>query len=130
LIENVAQIDHGKNDEMSAKKVNLFSVEPDYQSSEFIDPGKRSLTDEPVFVNFLVEKSLRTTFGGLAVAFILINIGDDSMIKAGFTCHFGVKSSVCIEKCASAIQSQVLDGFESSLQMGLEIVSIIVVTSN
>ena len=36
----MAQVDQSEGDEMCAQEIRVLAVEPDEQSSEFVDPGE------------------------------------------------------------------------------------------
>ena len=103
----MAQIDHGKSDEISTKEVTIFAIEPYQQSPEFINPGKCSLTREASFVDFSIEKAFAPSLCCFAIALILINIRHDTMVEAGFTGFPGVESLICIEKGTLKIKREV-----------------------
>ena len=46
----MAQVDHSKSDKVSAEKVDIASIEPQKQCSEFVDPGERTFTGKAAFV--------------------------------------------------------------------------------
>jgi len=114
-MNDMAQIDHSKGDEMSAKETRISAFEPYQQSFEFIDPGKRSFRSEAVFVDFCIEQSFTTSFGGLAVASVFIHIWDQSMIETGFTSFLGIERFVGIEESALNGKPQTFHGFEGGL---------------
>jgi len=80
-----------------------------------------------MFVNLFVEKPFTTTFDRLAISLVFVDIRTNGMIEAGFAGLFGVKSLVCIEECTLDIEPQAFDELESILQVGLQIVGVIVI---
>ena len=56
----MAQINHSKSNEMSAKKEYILTIEPFQKSSQFIHPSKRPITREAMFINLGIEKAFAT----------------------------------------------------------------------
>ncbi len=52
------------------------------------------------------------------------------MIEAGFSSIFGIKSLISVEESTLDVQSQTLDELEGILQMGFEMVGVIVIASD
>ena len=102
----MSQVDHSKSDEVGAKKISMYAVEPYQQSSEFIDPGKRSFTGEAALVDGLIEKAFAATFRTFAIALVFIYVWDEAMIEACFPGGLGIKSFVCIEERTANVKSQ------------------------
>ena len=97
-MKDMAQIDHSKNNEMSAQEESILTIEPYQQGFEFINPSKSSFTSETMFVNLSIEKSFATSFGNLTVTEIMTHIGNYPMIEAGFSGFLCVESLIGIEE--------------------------------
>lgn len=111
----MAQIDHGKSNEMSAQKVSILAFEPDQQSFEFINPGESAFTGKAPFVDFSIEQAFAASFGRFAIALVFVNVRNNTMIEAGFAGILGVKSLVGIEEGPLDIKFQTLHRFECRL---------------
>ena len=51
----MAQIDHSESDEMTAQEKHILAVKADQQSAKLVNPGKRSLTGEPLLIDLGIK---------------------------------------------------------------------------
>ena len=121
------QIDHSKGHTVQAEEVDILLLEADQESLEFVDPSKGAFTGESVRVHLWVEQPLGSGFSPFAIAPILRNVGDHSVIEAGLACVFGIERTICVEISSLNVQSQALDVFESCLKVGFELEGIIMI---
>jgi len=83
-----------------------------------------------VLVHFIVETALAASFVLLAIALVLWNVGPQTMVETGLASFLGIESAIGIEVGASDGQALFLEPAKSSLQVRLEVVSIVVITSH
>lgn len=89
---------------MQCQEIFRISLVSDYKAVEFSDPSECSLTLESIFIDFFVEMALSASFDFFAIAFVLINIRNRSMIPACFPGIFGIKSGIGIEESALDVE--------------------------
>ena len=77
-----------------------------------------------------IEEAFATAFGILAIALVLGNVGDETVIEAHLTGRNGVKGFVGVEVGPANIQAKTLQALERGLQVVFEIVGVMVVTSD
>lgn len=80
---------------VAPKEVNIFAVKANEEMSKLILPNKRTLSNEAVFVEVLIEEALRTRFGFFAIANIFRDVRNKPMIEATFL-------ATCTSNAASA----------------------------
>jgi hypothetical protein len=59
----MTEVNHSKRDMMSTQQVSIFTVKPDKQGTELIDPSKTALAGEALFVNLGVEQAFAPCAG-------------------------------------------------------------------
>ena len=111
----MAQVDHRESDVVATHEVHILAVKTDEQSSEFVDPGKGTLTGKTMFVDVGIEKTLTTAFGMLAAAPVFGNVRNDTMIEAHLASRFGVKGAVGIEESPLKVETEAFHRLEGGL---------------
>jgi hypothetical protein len=110
---------------MSTQKISIFIIKADQQRPKLVDPGEAALTGETLFVNVGIEQALTPAPGLFAITLVFGNVGDNQMIETDLAGGAGIKSGVGIEVGSGYHQAKPFHGFESGLQMGLQIKSIV-----
>lgn len=123
----MTKVNHGEGQVMPAKKVSIFAIIADQQSAKLVNPGKTTLTDEASLVNTSIEEAFASAFRQFAVALIVGNIGDQSVIEADFAPSAGIESTVGVEKSGNYRQSQSFQGLKGCLEMGFQTKGIMMV---
>ena len=123
----MTQVNECKSEMMSTEKVGVLAVKANEQRSELIHPGKTALTAETLLVDGGIEETFPSAFGGFPVAFILTNVGNDTVIEADFPCLQRIKSAVSIEISPSNRQSQAFHTAKGGLEVFFEVESIMMV---
>lgn len=126
----MTQINHRKDDMMSAQEVGILTIKPDEQGSEFIDPGETTFVRKALFVDLGVEQAFAPTLRSLAIASVLGDVRDHPVIETQLAGLAGIKGAVGVEECARNGQSQALDAFERRLELGLKVEGVVVIAGN
>lgn len=126
----MTQVNHGEGNMMRPQEVSIFPVKPNEQRTEFIDPGEAPFVGKATSVNVRVEQALASTLGRLAIAFVLGNVRDNTVIEADLACRAGIKGTIGVEVRACDRQSQALQPRERGLKVGFQIERIVVITHN
>ena len=123
----MTQVNESKSEMMSAKKMGILAVIADDQSAKLVDPRKTAFTGEALFIDGGVEEAFPSAFDGFAVAFVLTDVGDDTVIETHLACIQRIKGAIGVEVGSANRQSQVLHVSEGGLQMRFEVESIVMV---
>ena len=126
----MAQVNQGKYEVMTAQEVGIVAVITQSQGTKFIDPGKGSFTGKPLRVDRFVEEPLPSPFDPLTITLIFGDVGNDSMIETDFASSTGIEGAIRIEVGAGNRDAAAFDAFESGLQIGFQIKSIMPVASH
>lgn len=121
------QVNHGKSEMMSTKKVGVFAVKTKQQSAELVDPGETALAGEAAFIDLRVEEAFPSALGAFAVALVFGNVGNDTVIKADLTSIAGVEGTIGIEESTSDLQRQAFHEAECHLQVTLEVEGVMMI---
>lgn len=124
----MTEVNHSESKVMSAKKVRILPVITDQQSPEFVDPGEGALAGEASLVNVGIKEAFTPAFGGLTVAFILGDVGNNAVIEADFASIAGIEGTVGVEERPVNQQPQTFDRFEGRLKLGFQTKSVMMVT--
>jgi hypothetical protein len=106
-------IDQGVCYQLHAKMSWLHMFKPQEESLEFALPRKGSIDARPQGMNGGIEEPFAPSLGALAVARILLNVGDHASIENALTIVRGIKASVEIQIGSSQVQT---DRFGHPLQ--------------
>jgi hypothetical protein len=121
------QVNHSERDMMSTQEVGVFPVKADEQGTKLIDPGETTFIGEAAFVDLRVEQAFAPPFGSLAIAFVLGDVRDHTIIETDFPGFTGIEGTVGVEKRACDVQAQALQAFEGRLEVRLEVEGIVVI---
>ena len=115
---------------MEAETIRRFPFKADQQGLEFVNPGKRSLTHEAMFIYLAVKMSFATTLHRLSVPFIFCNIGYQPMMPEQLPCRTGIKATISIEEGTFIVQLVSLHVSNQILEFLFQIVAIIMIASD
>lgn len=126
----MTKIDERKSEMMSGEKISILALKTDQQRPKLVDPGETAFTREALFVDGGIEPAFAASFGCFAIADVLHEVGNDTMVEADFAGLAGIKGAVGIEERARNRQPAPFHGFEGGLQVGFEVKSIMMVASD
>jgi len=115
---------------MATHKVDFLEIKTHEERPEFVNPSESAFAGKAVLVNSGIEQAFTAPFGGLTIALIFVDIGNELMIEAHFAGLTGIETTVSIEVCPSNRHPQAFNGFEGVLQMGLEVIRLVVIASD
>jgi len=98
------------------------------QGPEFVNPGKRAFAAEAAFVDFGIEQPFSTTLDGLAIAFVLGDVGNDPIVEADFASVAGIEGTISVEVSTGNLNPQSLHRLKGCLQVRLEVKRIVMMT--
>ncbi len=124
----MAEIDESKGEMVCAQEAGIVTLKANQQAFEFVDPGKSAFGTKASCVDWRIEQALTTAFRLLAIARVLRNVGNQSVVEAGLAGLPRVKGHIRIEISTFYRQAQLLHRFERRLQMDCEIERIVVLT--
>lgn len=110
--------------------MDIFAVIAQTQGAKLVNPGKSPFTGKTFIVDGFIKQALTSAFSTLLVTFVLIHIGNETMIETNFTCSAGIERTIRIKKCTSNLNTLRLDAFESTLQIDFQIKGIMSVASH
>ena len=93
----MAQIDHGESNVVSSQETSIVPFKPNEQPLEFVDPGESTFGGKATAIDCCVEEPLTTSFGLLAIALILWNVGNHAVIEASFASFAGIEGRISVE---------------------------------
>ena len=124
----MSEVNQGKGQVMGSQAINIFPLEANQETLEFVAPGKASLRHKALLVGHSIKPALRPTLGPFPSALILLDVRNQPMIEAGFTRSFGIKSGIRMEHSTLDTQAQTLQRPEGVLQSGLDLKGIVMMT--
>ena len=95
------QVNERKNEMVGSQEIDSFSVKTNKNSAEFINPGKSAFANETTFIDLSIEQALTTTLGGLTIADIFWDVGNEVMVETSFASYQRVEGRISVEKCTS-----------------------------
>src|ERR1039457_1578023 len=126
----MTQVDQGKSEMMTCQEISVLAVKTNQKGTKLVNPGKRTLTDKTVFVDFSVEEPLASALEIFTIAFVFSHVGHNLMIETHFPSLFRVKRAIRIEEGTSNDQPQVFHASKSGLKMVFEVESIVMVSGD
>ena len=82
---------------MESQTIGCFTLKPDQQGLEFVNPREGPFTDEATLVHTRVEISFPSTLDRFSIAFIFHNIGFYSTIPQQFSSCTCIKATIHVE---------------------------------
>jgi len=81
LADEIAEVDQRERQTVQTEEIGVLPLEPHQECLELVDPGKRALGTKAMLVDFWIEQTLPTALAMLAVAQVLRNVGNDSIVE-------------------------------------------------
>ena len=78
----------------------ITALKTDEQALKLVEPSEGTFDRKAQLINLRLKETLATAFGGFAIAFILSDVRNQTIVEADFACVFGIESGIGIEICA------------------------------
>ncbi len=115
---------------MEAEPIDVFALKANQERPEFVNPGKGAFNYEAVLIDIPIKVPFSAAFAGLAIAFIFINIGNNTIIPEHFANYTGIKATVSIEHSTLIAETIALHVLKELFEGSFHIIDIVMITSH